>query len=58
MSEDPALSVKIYDWNVYRIFRDSNENILKIILEKDNAFREYCFEGQAKWVGDERVVKA
>lgn len=53
MSEFPETCVKIYDWNVWRVFRDEDKNILKIVLEKDSLFREFSFESQ----DDKRVVK-
>ena len=57
MSDHKEISASIYGWDLYRVFRDEKKNIIKIVLEKDNAFREYSFESQAKWIGDERVVK-
>lgn len=56
MSEFPETLVKIYDWNVWRVFRDNSQNILKIVLEKDGLYRAFAFEDQDdKRVGDERV---
>ncbi len=39
--EFPEISVKIFDWSVYRVFRDEEKNILKIVLEKDGIFQEF-----------------
>ena len=32
---------KIFGWNIYRVFRDADKNILKIILEKDGIYKEF-----------------
>lgn len=34
-------TVKIFGWNVWRVFRDEDKNILKIVLEKDGIFKEF-----------------
>ena len=41
MSDFPETCVKIFDWNVWRVFRDEDKNILKIILEKDGITKEF-----------------
>ena len=51
----PEVQVKIFDWNLFRVFRDQKDNIIQIVLEKDSVFREFAFESQAKWIDDSRV---
>jgi len=34
-------TVKLFDWDIYRVFRDEDKNILKIILSKNNVFKEF-----------------
>jgi len=34
-------TIKIFGWDLWRIFRDEKKNILKIILKKDGIFREF-----------------
>ncbi len=35
------LTANIYGWELYRVFRDEHKNILKIVLLKDNVFKEF-----------------
>ena len=41
MSNHEEISASIYGWELYRVFRDKDKNILKIVLEKDGIFREF-----------------
>jgi len=34
-------TIKIFGWDLYRVFRDSNNNIIKIVLKRDNYFKEF-----------------
>ena len=34
-------TVKIFGWDVWRVFRDDKKNILKIVLNKDGLFKEF-----------------
>ena len=37
-------TVKLFDWDIYRVFRDVDRKILKIILSKDNIFKEFVLK--------------
>lgn len=41
MSDHEEISASIYGWDLYRVFRDEDKNIIKIVLEKDGIFREF-----------------
>ncbi len=34
-------TVKIFGWDLFRVFRDADKNIIKIVLKKDNLFLEF-----------------
>lgn len=46
MSNHEEISASIYGWDLYRVFRDEKKNIIKIVLKKDNVFREFSFDIQ------------
>ena len=37
-------TIKIFGWHLFRVFRDSKKNIIKIVLKKGNDFREFTPE--------------
>ena len=39
--DTPIISVQIFGWDIYRIFRDEDKNIIAIVLMKDGVFREF-----------------
>jgi hypothetical protein len=39
--DPPMLETKIFGWDVWRVYRDSKKNILKIVLKNKNRFREF-----------------
>jgi len=36
------VEVKIFDYNIYRIFRDEDRNIMKIVLERNGKMTEFA----------------
>jgi len=44
MSEDedpPFFGVQLFGWDIFRIFRDENKEMIKIVLHKGNEFKEF-----------------
>jgi len=42
------MSVNIFGWELYRVFRDEKKNIIRIVLVKDNIVREFTFDGEKR----------
>jgi len=34
-------TIKIFGWDLWRVFRDDKKEIIKIVLQKDNKFKEF-----------------
>ena len=34
-------TIKIFGWDLWRVFRDDKKEMIKIILHKDNEFKEF-----------------
>jgi len=57
-------TVKIFGWDLFRVFRDAEKNIIKIVLQKDGVFREFKVdiksphnqteEGIKKWMEEKK----
>ena len=39
--DPPVLGVEIFGWAVHRVFRDDKKEMIKIVLHKDNEFKEF-----------------
>ncbi len=37
-------TIKIFGWNLFRVFRDEDKNIIKIVLKRGNYFKEFVPE--------------
>lgn len=37
-------TIKIFGWDLFRVFRDANKNIIKIVLKRGNYFKEFVPE--------------
>lgn len=46
LERDELLSIKIYGWELYRVFRDEQKNILKMVFTKDGVFMELLNQNQ------------
>jgi len=38
-------TIKIFGWDLFRVFRDVDKNIIKIILKRGNHFKEFTPNG-------------
>ena len=47
VEEESMLGVQLFGWDVFRIFRDSDKNMIKIVLKKGNEFREFSHESHS-----------
>lgn len=41
-------TIKIFGWNLFRVFRDSKGEMICIVLEKDGLFKEFVSRPEAK----------
>ena len=39
--DPPFFGVQLFGWDIYRIFRDENKEMIKIILVRDGIFHEF-----------------
>ncbi len=37
-------TIKIFGWDLWRVFKDNKKEIIKIVLKKGNDFREFTHE--------------
>ncbi len=44
---DIFTTIKIFGWDLWRVFRDEDKNILKIVLKKGNEFRAFAHESHS-----------
>jgi len=46
--EPPFFGVQLFGWDIFRIFRDNEGEMLCIVLEKDGLFKEFVTRSEAK----------
>ncbi len=39
--DPPFFGVQLFGWDIFRIFRDESKEMIKIVLHKDNEFKEF-----------------
>ena len=39
--DPPFFGVQLFGWDIFRIFRDEDKEMIKIVLHKDNEFKEF-----------------
>lgn len=42
------MSANIFGWELYRVYRDEHNEIIRIELVKDNIVREFTFDGEKR----------